>query len=343
MPEEKPNPLDINKLKEVIRQESSRMNLRSFSADGETEFTLALALTAAVKKIFYEKSEMTFSSEPKLEKKTITQFVHKMRVDAMEKFNSTTIFSAIEFMSNKEGIHKPECLITLIVYLEKHFLPEFLRLLQYPYIESDDEIELKDGCGTLANLIAGQYKREMALLGYKDLMMSHFNSYINTAPDGIEIPKGLTEKYEFSFEVEGTRRLVVEVVSAHILPKWQLLDNSPNKKILVVDDDLTLTTIIEPFLKSHNYDVLVAHDGEEGLKKMKWGPDLIVLDVMMPNMDGYEFIQAKKKVEDSKEIPVIVLTAKAGMAEVFKVEGAREYLLKPLQPIALLKSIQRCI
>jgi len=330
-------------LKEVIRQESARMNLRSYSGEGETLFTLALALTAAVKKIFYEKSEMTFSAEPKLEKKPVTQFVQKMRVDAMEKFNSTTIFSAVEFMSTKEGSNKPECFITLIVYLEKHFLPEFLRLLQYPYIESDEEAELKDGCGTLANLIAGQYKREMAQLGYKDLMMSHFQSYVNTAPDGIEIPKGLTEKFELSFEVEGTKRLVVELVSTAMLPKWQALDNSPNKKILVIDDDPTLIAVIEPFLKSHNFDVMVASDGEEGIKKMKWGPDLIVLDVMMPNMDGYEFIVAKKKVEISKEIPVIVLTAREGMADVFKVEGAREYLLKPLQPATLLKSIQRCI
>ena len=343
MPEGKPDPLDIKKLKEIVQQESARMNLRSFSGEGETLFTLALALTAAVKKIFYEKSEMTFSAEPKLEKKPITQFVHKMRVDGMEKFNSTTVFSAVEFMSTKEGSNKPECFITLVVYLEKHFLPEFLRMLQYPYIESDEDAEFKDGCGTLANLIAGQYKREMASLGYKDLMMSHFHSYINTAPDGVEIPKGLTEKYELNFEVEGTRRLVVEIVSSAILPKWQPLDNSPNKKILVVDDDLTLTAIIEPFLKSHSYDVMIARDGEEGIKKMKWGPDLIVLDVMMPNMDGYDFILAKKKVEDSKEIPVIVLTAKEGMADVFKVEGAREYLLKPLQPATLLKSIQRCI
>ena len=168
--------MDVRKLKDIVRQESAKLNLKSFSTDGESAFTLALALSAAVKKIFYEKSGTTFSSEPKLEKKPVTQFVHRMRVDAMEKFNSTTVFSVIQFAAKEEDLEKQVYLITIVVYLEQKFLPEFLRLMQYPYIDSDDEDEVKDGCGTLVNLIAGQYKREMAALGYKDLMMSPFDS-----------------------------------------------------------------------------------------------------------------------------------------------------------------------
>jgi len=211
--------LDLSKMKEVVRQESAKLNLRSFSAEGESAFTLGLALSAAVKKVFYEKSATTFSSEPKLEKKLITQFVHRMRVDAMEKFNATTVFSVIKFSGNQAGLEKKEYLISLVVYLEQKFLPEFLRLLQYPYIDSDEESEVLDGCGTLCNLFAGQYKKEMAVLGYKDMMMSPFESYINTIADGVEIPYGSTEKYEISFEVEGTKRLVVEMVTLAILPK----------------------------------------------------------------------------------------------------------------------------
>lgn len=337
------NPLDIRKLKEIIKLESDRLNLHSTQAEGETLFTLALALTAAVKKIFFEKSEKTFSNEPVVEKKLVTQFLHRMRTDGMEKFNSTTVFSAVEFVLNKEGMEKHDCLITLVIYLEKTFLPEFLRLMQYPYIESDDESEIKDGCGTLVNLIAGQYKREMATLGYKDLMMTPFHSYINSATDGIEIPKGSTEKYEIGFEVEGDKRLVVELIAQSTIPKWQAIDNSSHKKVLVVDDDVMLIKILEPFLKANGYEVMVAEDGEQGIRKLKWVPDLIILDIQMPNMDGYDFIVAKNSIESAQHIPVIVLTAKEGMAEIFKVEGAREYLLKPIQPPSLLKSIQRCI
>lgn len=206
-------------LKAVVQQESARLNLRSFSSEGESSFTLALAVCAAMKKIFFEKTKMTFSSEPKIEKKVITQFVHRMRVDAMEKFNATTVFSALQFAANEENLSRQQYMMTLVVYLEKNFLPEFLRLLQYPYIESDDDRECKDGCGTLVNLIAGQYKREMAVLGYKDLMMSPFESFINTAPDGVGIPKELSEKYELSFDIEGVKRLVVEMMTLDRLPK----------------------------------------------------------------------------------------------------------------------------
>ena len=344
MQDENPKPLELKRLKDIVQQESARMNLRSYSTEGESSFTLALALTAAIKKIFFEKSETTFSSEPTLEKKPITQFVHRMRIDAMGKFNTTTVFSTIQFAANEEDLQRKEYMLTLIVYLEEKFLPEFLRLLQYPYIESDNEDEVKDGCGTLVNLIAGQYKREMASLGYKDLMMSPFQSYINTTPDGIGIPRGLSDKYELGFEVEGVRCLVVEMVTLDMLPKWKTKEKTDAKKILIVDDDVTFIKIIQPFLLSQGFDVIVAYNGEEGIKKLKMKPQLIILDVSMPVMDGYEFVLEKKKIEqDNPSIPVIVLTAREGMAEMFKVEGAREYLLKPFQPAALLKSIQRCI
>ena len=99
--------------------------------------------------------------------------------------------------------------------------------------------------------------------------MSHFESYINTAPDGVGIPKGLTEKYEISFEVEGTKRLVVEMVTLDMLPKWKTREKTVPKKILVIDDDLTFIKIVEPFLKSQGFEVMVAYDGEEGIKKLK--------------------------------------------------------------------------
>src|SRR5437016_2656463 len=115
---ENSRPLDLRKIKETVQQESARLNLRSLASEGETSFTLTLALSAAVKKVFYEKSETTFSDEPTLEKKPMTQFVHRMRVDAMEKFNSTTVFSALQLAINEESLQRQEFLLTLVVYLE---------------------------------------------------------------------------------------------------------------------------------------------------------------------------------------------------------------------------------
>jgi len=336
-------PIDIRKLKEFVQQESSRLNLRAYSTEGETTFTMALALSAGMKKIFYDKSKTVFSDEPRLEKKVITQFVHKMRVDAMEKFNSTTVFSAIQFAATEEDLQRRQYILTLIVYMERKFLPEFLRLLQYPYIDSDEDLECKDGCGSLVNLIAGQYKREIALLGYRDLMISPFESFINTSPDGVGIPKEVAEKYEISFELEGIKRLVVEMVTLDMMPSWKAHEKTEAKRILVIDDDVTFTKTFEPFLRSQGFEVIVANDGEEGIKKLKTKPHLIILDISMPIMDGYEFGIEKKRIEGAEQIPVIVLTAREGVSDMVKVEGAREYLLKSFQPATLLKSIQRCI
>jgi len=337
------NPLDLRVFKDIVKQESSRLRLRSVFNEGESAFTLALALSAAVKKIFYEKSSMTFSDEPVLEKRTITEFKSRMRVDAMEKFNATTVFSVIQFAAKEEDLDREAYLITLLVYLEQKYLPEFLRLLQYPYIDSDDVDEVKDGCGTLGNLIAGQYKREKAALGFKDVMMSHFESHINTVADGVSIPQGAKEKYELSFEVEEVKRLVVEVIAPSLLPRWSPKEKTGVKKILIIDDDPTHVKLAGAFLQSKGFKVLVARDGTEGIEQLKEKPDVIILDLNMPNMDGYEFVLAIKELAGGKHAPIIIMTMKQGMHDLVKVEGIKEYLLKPFNPDTLLKSIERYI
>ena len=114
------------------------------------------------------------------------------------------------------------------------------------------------------------------------------------------------------------------------------------KKILVIDDDPTLIKLLQPFLESHGFSVAAAVDGEDGIAKLKAEkPDLIVLDVQMPRMNGYTFIFEMKKLSGTKSIPIIVLTAKEGMAEIFKVEGVKEYLTKPFKPEVLLNHVNK--
>ena len=88
------------------------------------------------------------------------------------------------------------------------------------------------------------------------MMMSPFESYINTAADGVGIPNGATEKYEISFEVEGTKRLVVEMIAPAMLPKWKPQEKTVTKKILVIDDDPTFIKTIESFLQSQGFEVI---------------------------------------------------------------------------------------
>lgn len=180
--------------------------------DSEEVFTMVLALSAAVKKVFFERSESKFSSEPLIEKKPIVQFVNRMRIDAMEKFNSTTFLSAVHFYRNAQAMGKEPPLGVVIIYIERTFVPEMLRLFKYPYIDYDNDDEVLDGIGAVANLIAGFFKIELGRLGYIDLEMSHFRSAINSVLDGLEYSKSQLFKHEVNFEIDGVKRMAIDVV-----------------------------------------------------------------------------------------------------------------------------------
>ena len=118
------------------------------------------------------------------------------------------------------------------------------------------------------------------------------------------------------------------------------------KKILAVDDERGIVRLVQINLEKHGYVVVTAFDGREGLEKVhsEW-PDLVVLDVMMPYMDGFEVLRTLKKDVRTRDIPVVLLTAKANDADVF--EGYRSgvdcYLTKPFNPRELLLIIKRIL
>ena len=113
-----------------------------------------------------------------------------------------------------------------------------------------------------------------------------------------------------------------------------------SSRVLIVDDDPATLNLLKPFLVSKGYEVETAADGLEGLEKVKSSkPDLIVLDVMMPKMDGYGFVREIKKDLKRRVIPIIVLTAREMMRDVFVQEGIRNFVVKPYDPEELLKKI----
>jgi len=118
-------------------------------------------------------------------------------------------------------------------------------------------------------------------------------------------------------------------------------------KILLIEDDKGTVEVIKNILTRKNYEVVEAYDGKEGIDKFQnEAPDLIVLDVRMPSMNGYEFIRTlRAEIRDSGEpmVPVIVLTAKEEMEEVFRLEGAKGYLVKPVDPVKLIQKIEECL
>ncbi len=111
------------------------------------------------------------------------------------------------------------------------------------------------------------------------------------------------------------------------------------KKVLVIDDDPHCVKVLTSRLESGKYEVLVAFDGEEGLEKFKSeSPDMVIVDILMPKMDGYTFVRKLKKV--SPATPVIILTGQAGMTDLFEVEGVTDYVTKPFKAEDLMKRVK---
>lgn len=116
------------------------------------------------------------------------------------------------------------------------------------------------------------------------------------------------------------------------------------KKILIIDDEYDLVETLTFRLESSGYEVLAAHDGEDGLKKVKeLKPDIILLDVMMPRIDGYKVCAKLKSDDNYKSIPIIMLTAKGQESDRERGMGmgADDYLTKPFESAELLEKIKK--
>jgi twitching motility two-component system response regulator PilG len=117
-----------------------------------------------------------------------------------------------------------------------------------------------------------------------------------------------------------------------------------NKVVLAVEDSNTTRKVITVILKNEGFDVIEAKDGIEALARFnEIVPDLVLLDIIMPGMDGYQVLSTLKNNKNFKNIPVIMLTAKDGLIDKMKgkMSGSDEYLTKPLTPEELMTKIRK--
>jgi DNA-binding response OmpR family regulator len=118
-----------------------------------------------------------------------------------------------------------------------------------------------------------------------------------------------------------------------------------NKRIVYIEDEQEMIDLVSLILSRKGYEIIGANGGREGLEIVKSElPDLILLDLMMPDLDGWDVYQQLKAEEDTSNIPVIVITAKA--QNIDKVLGLHiakvdDYISKPFSPQDLVKSIER--
>lgn len=165
---------------------------------------------------------------------------------------------------------------------------------------------LKNGKSTTSDIVNGSHMSKVTALKYLDI---------------------LKEKNLVDNEVIGTTKV------------WFLKTDEEkieNKiKVLAVDDDENVITIIKESLEPEIFEIFEAVNGKEALgMAFAKSPDILILDIMMPDMDGYSVCEELKKHDNSRNTPIIILTAKAGIDDKLKAMdmGINDYIVKPFDP-----------
>ena len=118
------------------------------------------------------------------------------------------------------------------------------------------------------------------------------------------------------------------------------------KKILLVDDSTTVLLMERMILAKNQYDVVEARDGQEGVDKARAErPDLILMDVVMPRLSGFEAVERLRKDEATRAIPIIMVTTRGELesVETGYAAGCTDYVTKPINGLELLTKVRSCL
>lgn len=184
--------------------------------DGENTRLWALSkiLVDAVKIVLRQKGDIYLTVEPMIREKAIIQFSNRMRVDGLEKFNGRTFVATVNFYIDKSHMEHEKAVGALILYIPEGYVARLMWLMEYGRIDEDDEHEMLESCGTVANLIAGCFVKELSANGYVSLQMSHFETFVNTPVNGVCFSSQEEVKHEIEFTIRGERRLMAELTMA---------------------------------------------------------------------------------------------------------------------------------
>jgi len=131
-----------------------------------------------------------------------------------------------------------------------------------------------------------------------------------------------------------------------IRPYPQEAPRPQSPKILIIEDESIIIKSISYFLLQENYQVIFSLNAEDGLRKtMRERPDIILLDIMMPGMNGYQFLEQMKRVKAVSNIPVVILSSLARESDILEglERGASDYVTKPFSPKVLLSKIKKIL
>ena len=180
-------------------------------------YVQGILLAEVIKRILNRRANIQLAKiETDLALKPITEFMGRMRVSSIEKFDSTTYISTINFYKSEKDQVRQRTLGAIVVYIEGKYIAELLKRMDYPIEDPRDEETLLDGCGTIGNLIAGNFKSGLTQLGYAELVMSHFSSFRNEVLEGVSYDIDQQHKYEVTTRIDGVKRMVTDLTMGEI-------------------------------------------------------------------------------------------------------------------------------
>ena len=178
----------------------------------------ALLLAEVIKRIVKKRASLQISAVPKLQLQPILEFMKRMRVNGLTKFDEKTYISTVNFYENAAKMVLHQALGAIVLYIPEHYVVKLFRELEYPALEDEEESSLEDACGTFCNLIAGNFKTGLTQLGYRELVMSHFSTFQNDILNGVEYDPTQKQLYEISFDIKEEKKIVVDFTMG-LIPK----------------------------------------------------------------------------------------------------------------------------
>lgn len=126
--------------------------------------------------------------------------------------------------------------------------------------------------------------------------------------------------------------------------KYSIEEESAMSKILMIEDEKNILKSVAMYLEGHGYTVLVADCGLTGIKEAEQNiPDLIILDLVLPDIDGYTVCKTLREHPKTSEIPILIMSAKSQQNDIDKAfkSGANDYITKPFEPQVLIETINK--
>jgi len=141
---------------------------------------------------------------------------------------------------------------------------------------------------------------------------------------------------EFAYEIDS----ICQNVTLFIVES--MFNTSAMKKILIVEDDISIRELLVEIFESEGYEVNSSQNGSEGIKALEQGkPDVILMDILMPVMDGYAFREEQIKKPEWNEIPVLAMSAQNQELEKLEAYGIKHFIQKPLELDHLLNQVKQ--